>query len=171
MRFCGVAVVVEGYGDKPLKVVIDCKDKVRFRGPVVQLINKGRFWTNSRNGRNYCEGRRGYLCGKISACLQSTRLSRGIFDEPITFMATVFCMTSSCPTVQITYVASRIIGPTQIPITQCDLLEDIMSFYYSFIVQYNLIGQTNHALRICIRTSTQIRIPKVIKKVRVAAVA
>lgn len=46
-----VEVIVEGYGDKLLKDVIDSKDKVRFCGPIVQLINKGRFRTNARNGR------------------------------------------------------------------------------------------------------------------------
>ena len=43
MRFCGVAVVVEGYGDKLLREVIDSKDEVWFRGPVVQLINEVDF--------------------------------------------------------------------------------------------------------------------------------
>ena len=38
MRFCGVAVVVEGYGDKLLREVNDSKDKVWLLGPVVQLI-------------------------------------------------------------------------------------------------------------------------------------
>ena len=42
-----------------------------------------------------------------------------------------FWMTSSCLTVQITYVASRNLGPTQIPITQCELLDDLKSFCYS----------------------------------------
>ena len=43
MRFCGVAVVVEGYGDKLLREVIDSKDEVWFRGPVVELINEVDF--------------------------------------------------------------------------------------------------------------------------------
>lgn len=46
-----VAVIVEGYGDKLLKDVIDSKDKVRFCGPIVKLISKGRFRTKARNGR------------------------------------------------------------------------------------------------------------------------
>ena len=43
MRFCGIAVVVEGYGDKLLREVIDSKDEVWFHGPVVQLINEVDF--------------------------------------------------------------------------------------------------------------------------------
>ena len=35
MRFFGVAVVAEGYGNKMLRDVIDSKDEVWFRGSVV----------------------------------------------------------------------------------------------------------------------------------------